>query len=96
MVVHRQAQAFRTFVKLSVADLAGGIFRGLSRITEVRDLMKEEVTRSTTPKYYIGLDVHKSTISIAYAAADGSAPVFYGNCHPPCGEALTAKPALAG
>ena len=41
-------------------------------------MMKKEVTRSTTPKTYIGLDVHKSTISIAYAAADGSDPVFYG------------------
>jgi len=40
--------------------------------------MTKKVTRSTTPKHYIGLDVHKSTISIAYAAADGSDPVLYG------------------
>ena len=40
--------------------------------------MTKKVTRSTTPEYYIGLDVHKSTISIAYAAADGSDPVLYG------------------
>jgi len=41
-------------------------------------MTKEEVTRSTTPEYYIGLDVHKSTISVAYAAAGGSDPVLYG------------------
>ncbi|MGI9242482.1 MAG: IS110 family transposase, partial [Verrucomicrobiales bacterium] len=40
--------------------------------------MTKKVTRSTTPEYYIGLDVHKSSISIAFAAADGSAPEFYG------------------
>ena len=40
--------------------------------------MTKKVTRSTTPEYYIGLDVHKSSISIACAAADGSAPEFYG------------------
>ena len=40
--------------------------------------MTKKVTRSTTPEYYIGLDVHKSTISIAHAAADGSDPVLYG------------------
>ena len=40
--------------------------------------MTKKVTRSTKLEYYIGLDVHKSTISIAYAAADGSDPVLYG------------------
>ena len=40
--------------------------------------MTKKVTRSTTAKLYIGLDVHKSTISIAYAADDGSDPVFHG------------------
>ena len=39
--------------------------------------MTKKVTRSTTPELYIGLDVHKSSISIAYAAADGSKPVFH-------------------
>jgi len=41
-------------------------------------MTKEEVTRSTTPEYYIGLDVHKSTISGAYTTAGGSYPVLYG------------------
>jgi hypothetical protein len=35
-------------------------------------------TRPTTPKFYIGLDVHKSSISVAYAAAGDSGPVYYG------------------
>ena len=53
--------------------------------------MKKEATSSTTPRYYIGLDVHKSTISIAYAAADGSAPVFYGKT---AGNNLSVERAL--
>ena len=40
--------------------------------------MTKKVTRSTTAEYYIGLDVHKSTIHVAYAAADGSDPVPHG------------------
>lgn len=42
--------------------------------------MTKKETRSTTPAHYIGPDVHKSSISIAYAAADGSDPVLYGKC----------------
>lgn len=38
--------------------------------------MKE--TKSTTPEVYVGLDVHKSSISIAYAVAGGSDPIYYG------------------
>ena len=38
----------------------------------------QKETRSTTPGFYIGLDVHKSTISIAFAEADGADPVYYG------------------
>ncbi len=52
----------------------------------------KKVNRSTTAKYYIGLDVHKSTISIAYAAADGSDPVFYGKT---AGTNLSVERALA-
>ncbi|MCP5091006.1 MAG: IS110 family transposase [Gammaproteobacteria bacterium] len=54
--------------------------------------MTKKVTRSTTPEIYIGLDVHKSSISIAYAAADGSDPVFYGKT---AGSNLSAERALA-
>ncbi len=38
MVEYWQTQASETFEKTSVVDLAGGIFRGLSRITKIRDL----------------------------------------------------------
>lgn len=54
--------------------------------------MIKKVTRSTTPKYYIGLDVHKSSISIACASADGSAPEFYGKTS---GSNLSVERALA-
>jgi len=53
--------------------------------------MKKEETRSTTPKCYIGLDVHKSTISIAYAPAGGADPTFYGKTG---GSNLSAERAL--
>jgi transposase len=35
-------------------------------------------TKSTTPAVYVGLDVHKSSIVVAYALADGSTPVIHG------------------
>lgn len=35
-------------------------------------------TKSTTPEVYVGLDVHKSSIVVAYALADGSKPVIHG------------------
>ena len=54
--------------------------------------MTKKVTRSTTPTYYIGLDVHKSSISIACASADGSAPELYGKT---TGSNLSAERALA-
>jgi hypothetical protein len=31
-------------------------------------------------EYYVGLDAQKRTLSIAYAAADGSNPVLHSNC----------------
>jgi transposase len=39
--------------------------------------MMKKVSKSTTPELYIGLDVHKSSISIAYADTQGSKPVFH-------------------
>lgn len=35
-------------------------------------------SKSTTPAVYVGLDVHKSSIILAYALADGSDPVLHG------------------
>jgi transposase len=35
-------------------------------------------TKSTTPAVYVGLDVHKSSISVAYALPDGSDPLYHG------------------
>ena len=77
--------------KNGVVDLAGGISRGLSRHRggtyphrgrhegesrkPTRLQMTKKVPRSTTAKYYIGLDIYGSTISNACAAAGGSAPV---------------------
>ncbi len=29
-------------------------------------------------RYYIGLDVHKNSVSVGYACSDGSAPEYYG------------------
>ena len=37
-------------------------------------------TKSTTQLIYIGLDVHKSSIAIAYALTAGGDPVFHGTC----------------
>ena len=54
--------------------------------------MTKKVSRSTTPTLYIGLDVHRSSISIAYATADGSKPVFHGKTG---GSNLCAERALA-
>jgi len=51
-----------------------------------------KVTKSTTPKLYIGLDVHKSSISIGYAAAGDSKPVFHGKTG---GTNLCAERSLA-
>ncbi|MCB1233117.1 MAG: hypothetical protein KDN19_22935 [Verrucomicrobiae bacterium] len=37
-----------------------------------------KTTKSTTPAVYVGLDVHKSSILVAYALSDGSDPAVYG------------------
>ena len=41
--------------------------------------MTKPETKSTTKlTYYIGLDVHKNSISVGYACSGGSSPEFYG------------------
>lgn len=40
--------------------------------------MKEKTKSTTSRTYYIGLDVHKNSVSVGYACSDGSAPEYYG------------------
>ena len=68
----------------------GGVFwafRGLSRVGRTYPLWFsegfKELKEPNHPEYamikcYIGLDVHKSSISVAYALADREEPIFYG------------------
>jgi transposase len=61
-----------------------GLFRGLSRLGKTYPLwFSEELKEPDYPEYamikcYIGLDVHKSSISVAYGWADREEPIFYG------------------
>lgn len=61
-----------------------GLFRGLSRVGRTYPLwFSEELNEPNYPEYamircYIGLDVHKSSISVAYALTDREEPLFYG------------------
>ena len=75
----------------SVVDLGAGLSwaippgRDLSKIRVALrsklwlpvDVMNTK-SKSTTPEVYVGLDVHKSSITVAYALPDGSNPVVYG------------------
>ncbi len=77
-----------------MVDLAGGTFAGYSAGAEpIRQqshlvgetswadrihLMKKETKATTSQTYYIGLDVHKNSVSVGYAGGAGGVPEYYG------------------